>query len=43
MVKTMVDSGFVRQEYLDMMVLADNPADLVDRFRSYTHPREKWA
>lgn len=43
MVKTMVAAGFVRQEYLDMIVLADNPGHLVDCFENYIHPREKWA
>lgn len=43
MVETMVAAEFVSQQYLDMIVLADNPTDLVDRFRNYTPPREKWA
>ncbi len=42
MVKTMVASGFVQQEYLDMVVQADDPGRLVDRFQNYIHPREKW-
>ena len=42
MVKTMVTTGFVKQQYLDMVVLAQTPAELVDRFRAYTAPQEKW-
>ncbi|WP_100638957.1 TIGR00730 family Rossman fold protein [Marinobacter salexigens] len=42
MVKTMVDSGFVRQKYLDMIVLADTPGALIEGFKSYKAPREKW-
>ncbi|MGO1502305.1 MAG: TIGR00730 family Rossman fold protein [Marinobacter sp.] len=42
MVETMVAAEFVSQQYLDMIVLADNPTDLVDRFRNYIPPREKW-
>lgn len=42
MVKAMVAAGFVRQEYLDMIVLADNPGHLVEEFGAYIHPREKW-
>ncbi|MBQ0834855.1 TIGR00730 family Rossman fold protein [Marinobacter sp.] len=43
MVKTMVATGFVSQQYLDMIVLAQTPTDLVDGFRAYAPPREKWA
>ena len=42
MVKTMVTTGLVKQQYLDMVVLAQTPAELVDRFRAYTAPQEKW-
>ncbi|OHY79376.1 TIGR00730 family Rossman fold protein [Marinobacter sp. AC-23] len=43
MVKTMVATGFVSQQYLDMIVLAQTPTDLVDGFRAYAPPQEKWA
>ena len=43
MVKTMVATGFVNQQYLDMIVLAQTPMDLVDGFRAYSPPQEKWA
>ncbi|MFP3976648.1 TIGR00730 family Rossman fold protein [Marinobacter sp. KMM 10035] len=42
MVKTMVASGFVKQQYLDMIVLADTPAALIEGFKGYTAPQEKW-
>ncbi|WP_339782900.1 TIGR00730 family Rossman fold protein [uncultured Marinobacter sp.] len=42
MIKTMVASGFVKQQYLDMIVLADTPTELVDGFKAYVPPREKW-
>ncbi len=43
MVRTMVATGFVSQQYLDMIVLAQTPTDLVDGFRAYAPPQEKWA
>lgn len=43
MVKTMVATGFVNQQYLDMIVLTQTPMDLVDGFHAYTPPKEKWA
>lgn len=43
MMKTMVAAGFVKQPYLDMVVQAKTPTELVDGFRRYTAPREKWA
>lgn len=42
MVKTMVSAGFVKQQYADMLVLADTPTELVDGFRAYIPPQEKW-
>lgn len=42
MVKTMVAAGFVKQQYLDMIVVAKTPTELLDGFRSYTPPQEKW-
>ncbi len=42
MVKTMVAAGFVKQQYLDMIVLAKAPAELLEGFRDYTPPQEKW-
>lgn len=43
MVKNMVAAGFVKQQYLDMIVLAHTPKELVDGFSSYVPPQEKWA
>jgi len=42
MIKTMVATGFVKQQYLDMIVLTQTPAELVDRFKAYVPPQEKW-
>ncbi|AOY89314.1 Rossman fold protein, TIGR00730 family [Marinobacter salinus] len=42
MVRTMEAAGFVKQEYIDMLVLAETPEDLVNGFRTYVPPHEKW-
>ena len=39
----MVEQGFVHQRYADMLVFAQTPAELVDRFRAYKPPPPKWA
>jgi uncharacterized protein (TIGR00730 family) len=39
----MVEQDFVHQRYADMLVFAETPAELVDRFRSYKPPPPKWA
>jgi uncharacterized protein (TIGR00730 family) len=43
MIRRMVADGFVQQAYEDMLVFTDDPAELVDRFRSYIAPAPKWA
>lgn len=42
MVNTMEASGFLDRKYIDMLVLADQPAALVEGIRSYRAPQEKW-
>ncbi|MCM0613994.1 TIGR00730 family Rossman fold protein [Marinobacter sediminum] len=42
MVRTMEAAGFMKQEYIDMLVLAETPEQLVEGFRNYTPPHEKW-
>ena len=42
MVKTMVAAGFVKQQYLDMIVVAKTPTELLDGFKAYVPPQEKW-
>ncbi|MDO6824708.1 TIGR00730 family Rossman fold protein [Marinobacter sp. 1_MG-2023] len=42
MVRSMVAAGFVKQQYLDMIVLTQTPTELIDRFNAYVPPQEKW-
>lgn len=42
MVGRMESAGFLSQEYIDMLVLADSPDQLVEGFRTYQPPHEKW-
>jgi uncharacterized protein (TIGR00730 family) len=38
-----VAEGFMKQEHRDMLLVSDDPATLLERFRSYTAPKvEKW-
>lgn len=43
MAQRMEETGFLKQEYIDMLVLADTPEQLVDGFRRYRPPHEKWS
>lgn len=43
MAQRMEEKGFLKQEYIDMLVLADTPEQLVDGFRRYRPPHEKWS
>ena len=43
MTRRMAAEGFVGQAYADMLVFADSPAEIVDRFRAYVAPPPKWA
>ena len=38
-----VSEGFMKQEHRDMLFVSDDPATLLERFRSYAAPKvEKW-
>jgi len=43
MVAQMVAEGFMDAAYAEMLAFADNPRDLLTRFRDYQPPRPKWA
>jgi hypothetical protein len=43
MIQRMADEGFVQQAYADMLIFTDDPAELVDRFRTYVAPPPKWS
>src|ERR1700691_986293 len=43
MIQRMVSDGFLQQTHADMLVFTDDPAELVERFRSYVPPPPKWA
>ncbi len=40
--RTMEAAGFLQQEYVDMLVVSESAEDLIDRFRHYQPPHEKW-
>ncbi|MBW0148220.1 LOG family protein [Marinobacter arenosus] len=42
MVQSMKTAGFLKQEYIDMLVVADTPDQLLAGFRQYQPPHEKW-
>lgn len=41
-VDQMVASGFMGQEYRDMLTISDDPALIVTAFQTYMPPKEKW-
>jgi uncharacterized protein (TIGR00730 family) len=43
MTQRMVAEGFVQQQFADMLVFTDDPAELIERFRAYVPPAPKWA
>lgn len=43
MVKSMQSHDFVRQEYIDMLVVEDQPRALLEALADYRPPAEKWA
>lgn len=43
MIQRMVSDGFLQRTHADMLVFTDDPAELVERFRSYVPPPPKWA
>ncbi|KAA1174245.1 TIGR00730 family Rossman fold protein [Marinobacter salinexigens] len=42
MVREMEVEGFLKQEYIDMVIVEQTPEQLVARFRGYRPPHEKW-
>lgn len=42
MVRGMESVGFLNQEYIDMLILAEAPEQLVQGFQNYQPPHEKW-
>jgi hypothetical protein len=40
--ETMVSSGFMRREYIDMLQVSDDPAVLLNLLTSYVAPKPKW-
>lgn len=40
--ETMVTSGFMKQEYLDMLIISDDIIELFDKMAAYTPPKPKW-
>ena len=42
MIKKMVAEGFLRPEYADILVFADDPKDILSAFDAYTPPERKW-
>jgi uncharacterized protein (TIGR00730 family) len=37
------EEGFVRPEYVEMLMVADNPEGLLSKFESYAPPASKWS
>lgn len=42
MVQKMVDEGFMKQSYADMLFFSDSLPEIVDYFNTYTPPASKW-
>jgi uncharacterized protein (TIGR00730 family) len=42
-IQKMADSGFIAQQYVDMLIYADGTAQALDAFRSYVAPPPKWS
>jgi uncharacterized protein (TIGR00730 family) len=40
--ETMARAGFLNREYIDMIVQADTPEAVIEAFRNYVPPHEKW-
>lgn len=40
--ETMVAGGFMKQEYLDMLIISDNVTQLFAQMAAYTPPKPKW-
>lgn len=42
MVKSMEKAGFVKQEYVDMVIVEEQPQSLLEGLRNYSAPQAKW-
>ena len=42
MAETMERAGFLKQEYIDMLIRTDQPGELHRAFQAYQSPGEKW-
>ncbi|MBD5771355.1 LOG family protein [Marinomonas colpomeniae] len=43
MITNMTNSGFLNEEYANMLILADTPKELVDCIEAYQPPLKKWS
>ena len=41
-VQQMADNGFIAQQYVDMLIYADDTASAIEAFRRYVPPPPKW-
>ncbi len=41
-IQNMADNGFIKQQYVDMLIYADTTAEAIERFRAYVPPPPKW-
>ncbi len=42
MIDSVAESGFMKPEYIDMLIKTDQPETLIERIRSYQPPKKKW-
>ncbi|MEG9861867.1 MAG: TIGR00730 family Rossman fold protein [Parvularculales bacterium] len=43
MFSQMAEQGFLSKQYLDMFIISDEPAALIEAFQSYNPPPSKWS
>lgn len=41
-IQRMADNGFIAQQYVDMLMYADDTAQAIEQFRAYVAPPPKW-
>jgi uncharacterized protein (TIGR00730 family) len=42
-IQKMADNGFIAQTYVDMLIYADDTAEVLEAFRAYVAPPPKWS
>ncbi|QWA12064.1 TIGR00730 family Rossman fold protein [Sodalis ligni] len=42
MIRRMADEGFLKTEYLDMLIVEHQPDVILEKFRNYQPPKHKW-